>query len=168
MWHAIVQSLSADFADITDLALIASLVVRLLTAAVLGGVLGYERELHGKSAGLRTHMIVAIGAALFVLAPPRALLSEAELGRIIQGIAAGVGFIGGGAILKQTGEGHEGHVKGLTTAAGIWLTAAIGGAAGSGRVGLAVIATLLGMLVLLVLGWHERKLAPGEHHEKSG
>src|SRR5437764_223096 len=164
MWQSISQALSADFADLTDLAGATTLVVRLIAAAVLGCVLGYERECHGKSAGLRTHMLVATGAALFILAPPRALLNAAELGRIIQGIAAGVGFIGAGAILKHS---SEGHIKGLTTAAGIWLTAAIGVAAGSGRIGLALIATLLGMLVLLVLGWYERKRLPAEHGEKS-
>lgn len=160
VWQSIVESLCRDFADFGDLALLTSIVVRLVAAGVLGGIVGYEREIHGKSAGLRTHMLVASGAALFVLSPQQGTLNPAELGRIIQGIAAGVGFIGAGAILKHS---SQGHIKGLTTAAGIWLTAAIGVAAGVGRIGLAITATLLGMIVLLVLGRYERALTPREH-----
>src|SRR5688572_25643370 len=77
-------------------------VVRLVTAALLGGLLGAERESEGKPAGLRTHMLVGLGAALFVIAPHQAGFTEGDLGRIIQGVAAGIGFIGAGTILKLT------------------------------------------------------------------
>src|SRR5689334_19839592 len=96
---------------------------RLLIAAFLGGCIGFERQREHKSAGLRTHIIVAMGAALFVIAPLEAGMSIADAGRVFQGIATGIGFIGAGTILKLT-EQHE--IKGLTTAAGLWLTAAIG------------------------------------------
>src|SRR5688572_12228185 len=98
-------------------------VVRLVTAGILGGVLGAERESMGKPAGLRTHILVALGSALFVIAPRQAGLGEGDLGRIIQGVAAGIGFIGAGTILKVT---HREEITGLTTAASVWLTAAIG------------------------------------------
>src|SRR5882724_1440419 len=99
-------------------------------AAALGGCLGYERQVCGKAAGLRTHMLVSVGAALFVLVPQMAGMGTAELSRVIQGMLAGLGFIGAGAILKLSGKEE---VRGLTTAANIWLTAAVGVAAGLGR-----------------------------------
>src|SRR5438309_5615692 len=77
-------------------------VVRLLAAAVLGGVLGVERQYEHKSAGMRTHMLVAMGAALFTAAPLLAGVSADQVTRIIQGIASGIGFVGGGTILKMT------------------------------------------------------------------
>src|SRR4051794_25746863 len=98
----------------------------MILAAMLGGVLGVERERSGKSTGLRTHMIVALGAAMFALVPQQAGMTLADMSRVIQGIVAGIGFIGAGAILKHS-EANE--VYGLTTAAGLWLTAAIGMAA---------------------------------------
>src|SRR5687768_16740821 len=79
-----------------------TVVVRLLAAAVLGGVVGAEREAEGKAAGLRTHMLVSLGAALFVIAPREAGLARDELASVVQGIAAGIGFIGAGTILKLT------------------------------------------------------------------
>jgi putative Mg2+ transporter-C (MgtC) family protein len=102
---------------------VAQIVVRLVLASVLGGLLGYERERHGKAAGLRTHMLVALGAALFVLVALDAGAAPADLTRVIQGIATGIGFVGGGAILKSP---QVGAVRGLTTAASVWLTAAVG------------------------------------------
>src|SRR5918993_812108 len=98
-------------------------IVSLVTAGLLGGLLGAERESEGKPAGLRTHMLVALGAALFVVAPSQAGLAVGDIGRIIQGVAAGIGFIGAGTLLKLT---EREEIKGLTTAASIWLTAAIG------------------------------------------
>ena len=114
-------------------------------AAALGGLLGWERERSGKSAGARTHMLVAMGAALFVLIPQQMNMADADLTRVIQGIITGVGFLGAGTILKST---SEQTVKGLTTAAGLWLTAAIGMTAGLGRGASAVLSTVLALIIL--------------------
>ncbi len=142
------NSLAADFSDLEDLAGVVRMTVRLLLAAALGAVLGWERESKGKAAGLRTHMLVALGAALFVLAPQRAGFANADLSRVIQGLVAGIGFLGAGVILTNT---KEQEVHGLTTAAGLWLTAAIGITAGMGREALAALATLLTWVILAVL-----------------
>jgi putative Mg2+ transporter-C (MgtC) family protein len=126
--------------------------VRLVLAAVLGGVLGYEREHQGKSAGLRTHMLVAMGAALFVLVPDQAGMEIDDMSRVIQGVVSGIGFLCAGAIVKSVGRRHDAEtVHGLTTAAGVWLTAAIGVACGLGREATAVMATLLAFVVLALL-----------------
>jgi putative Mg2+ transporter-C (MgtC) family protein len=108
--------------------------IRLFAATRLAGIVGYERQTRGKSAGLRTRMLVAIGSAMFVLAPLEAGMAIADVSRVVQGVAAGIGFIGAGAILKLK---SEKEIQGLTTAAGVWMTAAIGLAAGMGRLGLA-------------------------------
>ncbi|MBK1717030.1 MgtC/SapB family protein [Thiocystis violacea] len=154
-WQAVIDTLVADFSDLPNAAEAARISVRLLIAALLGGLLGYEREQQGKSAGVRTHMLVAIGAALFVLIPHQAGVSEVELSRVIQGVIAGVGFLGAGTIIKG---GDEEHVRGLTTAAGIWLTAAIGVAAGLGRESSAILCTLLALLILSLVPRVERWL----------
>ena len=122
--------------------------IRVLAATLLGAVVGYERETTGKSAGLRTHMLVALSSALFVLAPLEAGMSPGDVSRIIQGVAAGIGFIGAGAILKVT---SDREIQGLTTAAGIWLTAAVGLAAGLGRLGLAAIGVGLAWVILYIV-----------------
>ena len=132
IWDAI----RADFSDLPDVRSAAALLLRLVVAATLGGALGYEREKAGKAAGMRTHMLVALGSALFVLLPQQAGLSDEGLSRVLQGLVAGVGFLCAGTILKDD---DRGRVKGLTTAAGIWLTAAIGVAAGMGREATAVV-----------------------------
>jgi putative Mg2+ transporter-C (MgtC) family protein len=119
-----------DFSDIPDIAEAIRMAVRLVIAAFLGGVLGINRQLAGKSAGLRTHMLVSLGAALFVMIPQQAGVSDADITRVIQGIVSGIGFLGAGSILRGM---NDGEVRGMTTAAGIWLTAAIGIAAGLGR-----------------------------------
>jgi putative Mg2+ transporter-C (MgtC) family protein len=141
--------------DLPDLAQAARVAVRLVLAALLGGLLGLERQRRGKAAGLRTHMLVALGSALFVIAPLEAGAGAADLTRVIQGIATGIGFVGAGSILKQT---EQGEVKGLTTAAGIWLTAAVGIAVGLGRLWLPVLGVLLSWLILSVLGRYEARL----------
>ncbi|APO82234.1 MgtC/SapB family protein [Pseudomonas putida] len=141
------QAIQAEFADITDEREVTQILVRLLMAALLGAVLGFEREHKGKAAGVRTHMLVSLGAALFVLAPSMAGADEQALSRVIQGIVAGIGFLGAGTILKGNGQDAS-HVKGLTTAAGLWMTAAIGTAAGMGREATALISTILALLVL--------------------
>jgi putative Mg2+ transporter-C (MgtC) family protein len=123
---------------------IVNVVVRLMLAATLAGVLGMERESMGKAAGLRTHMLVALGAALFVLvvAP---LGVAGDVSRVIQGVAAGIGFIGAGSILKHV---DRGEVTGLTTAASIWMTAAIGVTAGIGTIWFSVVATAIAWVIL--------------------
>lgn len=98
--------------------------------------------------GLRTHMLVSLGAALFVLIPQQAGLPDSDLSRVTQGIVAGVGFLGAGAIVKDS---RGGEIQGLTTAAGIWLTAAIGIAAGLGREASAVLGAVLAFVILSVL-----------------
>lgn len=164
-WHEVWLTLVAEFADITDAKQLTQVTVRLLMAALLGAVLGFEREMKGKAAGVRTHMLVAIGAALFVLVPRMAGADDAALSRVVQGIVAGIGFLGAGTILK----GHDadaGHVKGLTTAAGLWMTAAIGVAAGMGREATAVVSTLLALLVLGVMPWVVNLLEGKEQAEE--
>ena len=123
------------------------MMVRLLIAAAAGGLLGAEREAVGKAAGLRTHMLVALGAALFVLIVT-AHGQEGDVGRVIQGVAAGIGFIGAGTILKEP---DKERVTGLTTAANVWLTAAIGASAGVGTIWLALTTTALAWIILNVL-----------------
>lgn len=146
-WETILETIQAEFADVTNVEEVTRILVRLLMAALLGAVLGFEREHRGKSAGVRTHMLVSLGAALFVLAPSMAGADAQALSRVIQGIVAGIGFLGAGTILKGNGKDPS-HVKGLTTAAGLWMTAAIGTAAGMGREATALISTILALLVL--------------------
>ena len=144
-WQEVWQTVLQEFSDLPDAAGVTRITLRLLIAAILGGILGFEREHKGKAAGLRTHMLVALGAALFVLIPQQAGVSDADLTRVLQGLVVGIGFLGAGTIVKGT---EEGEVKGLTTAAGIWLTAAIGVAAGMGREATAVLSTLLALAIL--------------------
>ncbi|HLL09938.1 MAG TPA: MgtC/SapB family protein [Rubrivivax sp.] len=148
MWQQVTQTLSEEFSGVSDTAQITRVLLRLLTAALLGGVLGYEREHHGKAAGLRTHMLVAMGAALFVLVPQQAGMEIEDMSRVIQGVVAGIGFLCAGAIIKNRAEED---VHGLTTAASVWLTAAIGIACGLGREVIAVLSTLLALAVLALL-----------------
>ncbi|OZY83627.1 methyltransferase [Cellvibrio mixtus] len=148
VWQQISNTVVTEFSDLKDVTEITTITVRLLMAALLGGILGFEREQRGKAAGIKTHMLVSIGAALFVLIPMQAGLSESELSRVVQGIIAGIGFLGAGAILKGT---DEKDLKGLTTAASIWLTAAIGVAAGLGRESSAILCTLLALMILIVI-----------------
>ncbi|WP_448107744.1 MgtC/SapB family protein [Pseudomonas azerbaijanoccidentalis] len=149
-WHEVWVTLQAEFADIGDASQLTRITVRLLMAAVLGGILGFEREHKGKAAGVRTHMLVAIGAALFVLVPQMSGSQADAMSRVIQGVIAGIGFLCAGTILKNQ-EGDEGHVKGLTTAAGMWMTAAIGVSAGLGKEATALLSTLLALLILGVM-----------------
>ncbi|MEG2391779.1 MAG: MgtC/SapB family protein [Pseudomonas sp.] len=141
-WEEVLETLQAEFADIGDASQLTRITVRLLIAAVLGGILGFEREHKGKAAGVRTHMLVALGAAMFVLVPQTSGAESDAMSRVLQGVIAGIGFLCAGTILKNQ-EGDEGHVKGLTTAAGLWMTAAIGVAAGLGKEATALFSTLL-------------------------
>ena len=160
-WHLVWQTLQAEFADIGDARQLTQVTVRLLIAAILGGILGFEREHKGKAAGVRTHMLVALGAALFVLVPQMSGNQADAMSRVVQGVIAGIGFLGAGTILKGK-EDEEGHVKGLTTAAGLWMTAAIGVAAGMGRESTAVLSTLLALAVFSVMPRVVKLLEKGE------
>lgn len=155
----IAAALSQEFADLPDAAAATSAVLRLVLAAALGGVLGFEREAMGKSAGLRTHMLVALGSALVVLVPSQLAADDQAVSRVIQGVVAGIGFLGAGAIVK----GRPGdEIVGLTTAATVWTTAAIGMAAGLGRGLTAIVAALLALFILRVL---PSGGAPGAEHK---
>jgi len=141
------QALANEFA-LPDAGALTVLVVRLLTAVVLGGLLGLERERKGRAAGLKTHILVSMGSALFVLAPLQAGIDPADVTRVMQGIVSGIGFLGAGAIIKLH---HGERVEGLTTAAGIWMTSAIGMAAGMGLEIAALLTTLLALLVFATI-----------------
>jgi putative Mg2+ transporter-C (MgtC) family protein len=149
-WHEVWLTLLEEFSDIGDAQQVTRVTVRLLIAAILGGILGFEREHKGKAAGMRTHMLVALGAALFVLVPSLSGGTGESISRVVQGIVAGIGFLGAGTILKGHGDDTS-HVKGLTTAAGLWMTAAIGVSAGMGREATAVLSTLLALIILALM-----------------
>lgn len=123
--------------------------IRLFAATLFGALIGIERERAGKPAGFRTHILIAVGTALFVIACSGAGLSVEGLSRVIQGIVTGIGFLGAGSILKLN---DERNIQGLTTAAGIWMTAAIGVTVGLGSLGLALIGTFLALIILAVIG----------------
>ena len=132
-----------------SLAQIARIIIRLVAAALLGALIGIQREHAGKPAGVRTHMLVALGGSLFVIASLEFGMSTSDLSRVIQGLATGIGFIGAGAILKLK---EIGEVAGLTTAAGLWMTSAIGIAVGLGRWGSATLSVILTLIILSIVG----------------
>lgn len=144
-WETIRQTIVDEFSDLGDVGQVTQLVVRLLLAALLGGMLGLQRERQGKPAGIRTHMLVAASSALIVLVPLQAGMGEEAVSRVVQGLLAGVGFVCAGAILKLE---REEQVHGLTTAAGVWMTAGIGIACGMGRDLTAALSTLLVLGIL--------------------
>lgn len=149
------------------------IVLRLAAAAAAGAVLGLNRKLRGKSAGLRTHALVALGAALAVLTADLVVgegagADRGAITRAIQGIIAGVGFLGGGAILKS---GTSDVIRGLTTAASIWLAACVGVACGAGYWKPAAISLGLALLVLVLGGPLERiarRMAGGKPRDRRG
>ena len=126
------------------------IVIRLLAATLLGALVGIERERSGKPAGFRTHMLVCIGTAAFVLSGAAAGMAFDAMSRVIQGIVTGIGFIGAGSILKLS---EERDVKGLTTAASVWITAAIGVTVGLGALGIALMCTVLALIILVLDNW---------------
>jgi putative Mg2+ transporter-C (MgtC) family protein len=140
--------------------------LRLLLAAGLGGIIGLEREWRNKEAGLRTNILITIGSAVFTLMSIE--LTDGKTGdtsRVAAQIVTGIGFLGAGAIMRT-----DAGIQGLTTAATIWVNAAIGVAAGGGEYHLAVITTVITLVVLLVLQPIEkhvdyRKLGPGKRKE---
>lgn len=119
--------------------------IRVLAAMLFGAAIGIERESAGKAAGVRTHMLVTLGTAIFVLVCVQYGFSTDGLSRVIQGIVTGIGFVGAGSIIKLN---DELDVRGLTTSAGIWIAASIGVAVGLGAVGLAAIGTIFALVIL--------------------
>jgi putative Mg2+ transporter-C (MgtC) family protein len=131
-------------------------IIRLSAATLLGALVGFQRERAGKPAGLRTHILVTLGTAVFVLACSGVGMSLDGLSRVIQGIVTGLGFIGAGSILKLN---EERDIQGLTTAAGVWMTAAIGVAVGLGSLGVALLSTLFTLVILALAGRHDLRAA---------
>jgi putative Mg2+ transporter-C (MgtC) family protein len=123
-------------------------IIRLIAALLAGAVIGMQRERSGKAAGLRTHMLVCLGTALFVIAGAEMDMQQDAMSRVVQGLATGIGFLGAGAIIKMEAT-HE--IRGLTTAAGIWMTAAVGVAIGLGHLGTAALGTLFAWFVLAIV-----------------
>lgn len=150
-------------AGLDDFGQIERVLLRVITATLLGAVVGFEREKAGKPAGLRTHILVCLGTAIVVLACSGSRMDMDGLSRVIQGIVTGIGFIGAGSILKIN---EERDIQGLTTAAGLWMTAAIGIAVGLGTLGLALISTIMTLLVLWVLRVMEARALDREEKEK--
>ena len=130
-------------------------VIRLLLAIISGTILGLNRWMHHKSAGVRTHSLVALSAALAILIMQSISGSDAQSqSRVFQGILSGIGFLGAGVIIHR---GENASIKGLTTAASIWVCAVMGVAFGAGQISLGIIG-LLGILLILILGGPLEKL----------
>ena len=137
------------------------MVIRLLMAAGLALVLGLERELRGKPAGLRSHMLVSVGASAFIMMGMHILPATAEGDpsaridptRIVEGVIGGIGFLGAGSIIQS-----RGNVQGITTGASIWVSGAIGVACGLGTLALASMVTVLSLIIVVVLGRFEREV----------
>lgn len=139
------QELSFGLGDTKE---IIRVLIRLSASFLLDGLIGLEREKFRKPAGLRTHILVSLGTTVFVLGASLAGMQGDALSRIIQGIITGIGFVGAGAIMKID---TEFEVKGLTSAAGIWVTAAIGIIVGLGESGLALMTSVLALIVLTLV-----------------
>jgi putative Mg2+ transporter-C (MgtC) family protein len=146
------------------------ILLRLTFAILSGALIGIDREVRSKSGGLRTHMLVSLGAAMFVLIPLQMGSDQAidAATRVIQGIATGIGFVGAGEIIHQSGivQGQL-KVKGLTSAAATWLTAALGVAAGCGLFPLCLLGTFFGLLILDLAKRFER-IIPQMHDDDRG
>ena len=124
---------------------------RLLVATILGGAIGYERERHGKDAGVRTYALVCLGSALIMIVSVQIFetfrgTASVDPSRIAAQVVSGIGFIGAGAIMRF----GEGSIKGLTTAAGIWVASGIGLACGIGQYKPAIMTTVLTLVILIV------------------
>lgn len=144
----ILTTLLAEFSDLGQVENLTRATLRLTLALLLGGLLGYEREVKGKAAGVRTHMLVCLGASIFVMLLEMDGADHDAMSRVIQGVVAGIGFLCAGTILK--GE-HIANVQGLTTAAGLWATAAVGVAVGLGHEATAALGTLMALLILHIV-----------------
>jgi putative Mg2+ transporter-C (MgtC) family protein len=136
------------------------MVLRLGAAVLLGLVLGLERELRGKAAGLRTHMLVSLGAASFMLVGLEVMYATSsgdpsariDPTRIIEGVIGGIGFLGAGSIIRGNG-----NIEGITTGAGIWAAGSIGVACGFGNLILAAMVTGFAVMIVVLLGFIERR-----------
>jgi len=168
MGHSVTQeiwtTIVSEFSDIPDLETLTRITMRLLLAAVLGGILGYERERKARSAGVRTHMLVAVGAALFIIGPLQSGMPITDMSRVIQGVVQGIGFLGAGAIIVRS-KGQE--VMGLTTAANIWATAGIGVLAGLGLEATAVLCAAIILFILAVMPFLLTPVAPNDDEKDS-
>jgi putative Mg2+ transporter-C (MgtC) family protein len=154
-WSGVHEVLREELSEVPDSTNTFRVLFRMFVAVVLGGLLGWQRQREHKPAGMRTHMLVALGTALFVIVSRGAGMGEADLSRVIQGALTGIGFIGGGAILKLK---EEHVVEGLTTAASIWVAAGIGIGVGLGRPWSAMLGTAMAFLILAVVGRLEHRL----------
>ena len=138
--------------------------IRLLAAAGLALVLGLEREIRGKAAGLRSHMMVSLGASAFIIMGMHILFATAEGDpsaridptRIVEGVIGGIGFLGAGSIIQS-----RGSVQGITTGASIWMAGAIGAACGLGIFALAGMVTVMALIIMVVLGRFEHEVING-------
>jgi len=157
----ILQELSASLPSVRELVRV---ILRLLAALAVGALIGYERERVGKAAGLRTHMLVSMGTALFVISALEFGMGEDAVSRVMQGLVTGIGFLGAGVIMKIQ---EEREIRGLTTAAGVWMTAAASVAIGLGQIGVGVIAALLAWVVLAALRKLEVRAKPTAPHDNA-
>ena len=146
----ILEELTGSLPDVRETVRI---VVRMVAALLAGGIIGLQREVSGKAAGLRTHILVCGGTALFVIAAGGVDMQQDAMSRVVQGLVTGIGFLGAGAILKLEGSRR---IQGLTTAAGIWMTAAIVVAIGLGQLGMAAIGTVFAWIALALLSKIDR------------
>lgn len=138
----IIEEITAGMPSTHDLMRI---LVRLLAALAVGGLIGFQRERVGKAAGLRTHMLVSLGTTLLVVCSLESGMDAQAASRVIQGLVTGIGFLGAGAIMKIQ---EEQEIRGLTTAAGIWMTAAASVAIGLGQIGIGLIGAVIAWVVL--------------------
>ena len=148
MWHDIWTTLLGEFSDIPNVATITRISLRMILAVLLGGMLGYERERKARSAGLRTHILVALGTSLFVFGPLQTGMEISDLSGVLQGLIQGIGFLGAGAIIVRR---SQRTVQGLTTAANIWATSGVGMLVGLGLEATAVLATVMLLIILAVI-----------------
>lgn len=140
------------------------MLIRLSVAAGLGLLLGLERELRGKAAGMRSHMLVSLGSSAFIMMGLDIMFSTAagdpsariDPTRIVQGVIGGIGFLGAGSIIQS-----RGSIQGITTGASIWTSGAIGVACGIGNFVLSGMVTMLALIIMVVLGRFEREVMDG-------
>ena len=142
------------------------LITRIVIAGLLGGIIGAEREFRAKIAGTRTHLLVAVGAALMMIVSRYGFDGQGDPGRVAAQIVSGIGFIGAGAIMV-----NKHAVHGLTTAAGIWVAAGIGMAVASGMYAIGIATTLISLIGLEVFGWffrkHKQEIAAAQESEEA-
>jgi putative Mg2+ transporter-C (MgtC) family protein len=150
--------MQADWYALPDISDLIRISWRLGMAALMGALIGIEREWMRKAAGLRTHTAVALASAAFVLIAIETGAAQGDIAPVIQGVATGIGFIGAGTILKRSND--EEDIKGLTTAATLWLTAAVGVAAGSGHSEIALVCVVAAWIILILLSGVERLVPP--------